>query len=137
MFPRQCATECPSASFHENVVSAREVFPCLTTPAPSAEGRNPPNKRRRAESAETLRRWAATSRQYPPHQYREQALVKIQGHWRTRTPPRASGSKAYQRKSPPRRNPRSPRGPGARCLETRGMCPRLDSSCSCCWLVAT
>ena len=67
LFPRPCATECPSASFHDDV-----VFPCLTTPAPSAEGRNPPDKRRRAESSETLQRWAAASRQYPPHQYREQ-----------------------------------------------------------------
>ena len=72
LFPRQCATECPSASFHDDVVSARVLFQCLTTPAPSAEGRNPPNKRQRAESSETPQRWAAASRQYPPHQYREQ-----------------------------------------------------------------
>ncbi|CAE7405213.1 unnamed protein product, partial [Symbiodinium necroappetens] len=79
LFPRQNAAECPTAVFHPDVVAGRSVFPCLTTPAPSEKGRDPPQKRRRTESPETLRRWAAASRQYPPYQYRTRALVTIQG----------------------------------------------------------
>ena len=83
LFPKQNAADCPSAVFHPDVVANRSVFPCLTTPAPSASGRDPPQKRRRTESPETLRRWAAASRQFPPYQYRARALVTIQGRLTT------------------------------------------------------
>jgi len=75
-FPKQNAADCQSASFHPEVQAGRLVFPCLTTPAPSDEGRNPPGKRRRTEDAETLRRWAAASRQYPPINIESKPLLR-------------------------------------------------------------
>ncbi|CAE7273577.1 unnamed protein product, partial [Symbiodinium sp. CCMP2456] len=37
----------------------------------------------RTENNDTLQQWAAASRQYPPHQYRPQALVRVHGKWQT------------------------------------------------------
>ena len=86
-FVRQNATDCPFASFHPEVMSGRTLFPCLTTPAPTEEGRPPPAKRsKRAESPETLARWKAARQQFPPWQYRATALVAEppgSSDWRT------------------------------------------------------
>ena len=63
LFPRQVATSCPFARFHEDVTSSKVRFPCLTTPADAPEGRDAPtSKKRRSESPQTLERWRAASR---------------------------------------------------------------------------
>ena len=80
---RMLPSDCKSATFHADVLASRSLFPCLTTPAPTDQGRNPPNKRRRTERRETMRRWMSAPRQYPHHQYRERSLVTIQGRLTT------------------------------------------------------
>ncbi|OLP99308.1 hypothetical protein AK812_SmicGene18150 [Symbiodinium microadriaticum] len=79
VFPKQVASTCSTAVFHNEVVAGRVLFPCLTTPAPSPAGRPPPPKRRRSESPGTMARWKEGSQQYPPWQYRQTALVRIAG----------------------------------------------------------
>ena len=56
-------------------------FPCLTTPAPTSEGRPPPPKRKRDESPETLSRWRKDSQQFAPWhwQCRAHALAEEKG----------------------------------------------------------
>ena len=78
-FPRQVAAECKFAKFNEKVERGSVRFPCLTTPAPTPEGRPPPPKRKRDESPQTLSRWRADNQQYAPWQYRDYALVEEKG----------------------------------------------------------
>ena len=79
LFPKQVATTCPFAVFSNEVSSGRVRFPCLTTPAENPQGREPPAKKRRAESPDTLTRWKEANRAYPPWQFRKHALVKVAG----------------------------------------------------------
>ena len=83
LFPRQSAASCNTATFHVEVAQGRALFPCLATPAPSSAGRPPRQKRRRSESPGTMSRWKEAGQQYPPWQFRTQALVRIAGTDRT------------------------------------------------------
>ena len=73
-FPRQVAATCRVGRFSGSV-----RFPCLTTPAPTQEGRPPPPKRKREESPETMARWRQDSQQFAPWHYRAYALVEPHG----------------------------------------------------------
>ena len=86
-FPRQIASSCPFATFSDEVTSGRLRFPCLTTPAESTQGREPPRKKRRTESPDTVERWKASNRAYPPWQFRQHALVKVAGKSGVPDPP--------------------------------------------------
>ena len=44
-FPRQVAATCRVGRFSEPILSGSVRFPCLTTPAPTQEGRSPPHYR--------------------------------------------------------------------------------------------
>ena len=122
-FPRQVAAECPCATLHEDVRSGRVRYPCLTTPAPTNEGRSMPAKRKRTESPETMRRWNQGGRQEPPWQYRKSALVTIQGKLDIPDPKtREFLYMACRKTTPGLQVPDHAAG----CLETRGTCRRAD-----------
>ena len=79
LFPKQAATTCPFAVFSNEVSSGRVRIPCLTTPAENPQGREPPAKKRRTESPDTLNRWKEANRPYPAWQFRKHVLVKVAG----------------------------------------------------------
>ena len=65
----------PGLSFHSAIVQKRKLLPCLTTPAPSDEGRPPPKKMKGRMSAQVRQRWLSGNRQYAPWVYEDHALV--------------------------------------------------------------
>ena len=50
-------------------------MPCMTTPAPSAEGRPPPKKMKSKMRPDTRQRWLEDSRQYAPWHYDEEHML--------------------------------------------------------------
>ena len=50
-------------------------LPCMTTPAPSAEGRPPPKKMKSKMKADTRQRWLEDSRQFAPWHYDEEHML--------------------------------------------------------------
>ena len=65
----------PGLSFHEDIRSGKRHLPCLTTPAPSEEGRPAPKRMKGKLSAEVRSRWMEGNRQYAPWMYDNHALV--------------------------------------------------------------
>ena len=61
--------------FHETVRNRSKVIPCLTTPAPTADGRPPPKRMKGKISAEARQRWLSGNRQYAPWAYEAPGLV--------------------------------------------------------------
>ena len=57
------------------VANFQRTMPCLTTPAPTSEGRPPPKSKKPA-SAEAMRRWIADKRQYAPWHYEEHSMMR-------------------------------------------------------------
>ena len=68
--------------FHNDIVQHRKLLPCLTTPAPTDAGREPP-KRMRGQIAPLVRqRWLEHQKQYAPWVYQDHALVfEESGSW--------------------------------------------------------
>ena len=64
-------------SFSKEVQNGRCLMPCLTTPAPTDEGRPPPKKSQheRPEKPETMQRWKAAGQQFAPWHYRSHHLM--------------------------------------------------------------
>ena len=64
-------------TFPESVQSGQTIMPCMTTPAPTDEGRPPPKKckQEKPESADTLARWKAGNRQFAPWHYRKHHMM--------------------------------------------------------------
>ena len=54
-------------------------LPCLTTPAPTAEGRPPPKKLRGKMSPEVRARWLEDNRRFAPWNYEEHAMLEKDG----------------------------------------------------------
>ena len=50
-------------------------MPCMTTPAPSADGRPPPKKMKSKMRPDTRQRWLEDSRQYAPWHYDEEHML--------------------------------------------------------------
>ena len=68
--------------FHKDVIQHRKLIPCLTTPAPSDSGRDPPRKMRGHIAPEVRQRWLEHQRQYAPWVYQDHALVyEESGAW--------------------------------------------------------
>ena len=65
----------PGLSFHEDISSGKRTLPCLTTPAPSDEGRPAPKRMKGKLSAAVKRKWLEGNRQYAPWMYENHALV--------------------------------------------------------------
>ncbi|OLP86253.1 DNA (cytosine-5)-methyltransferase 3A [Symbiodinium microadriaticum] len=65
----------PGLSFHASIQNGSRTLPCLTTPAPSAEGRPPPKRMKGKLSAQARQRWLSGHRQYAPWVYEDHALV--------------------------------------------------------------
>ncbi|CAE6943486.1 unnamed protein product [Symbiodinium sp. CCMP2592] len=61
--------------FHSEVKAGRRLLPCLTTPASSDAGRDPPRGMRGTLDPEVKRRWLQAGRQYAPWHYEATALV--------------------------------------------------------------
>ncbi|CAE7231732.1 Dnmt3b, partial [Symbiodinium microadriaticum] len=65
----------PGLSFHEDICSGKRRLPCLTTPAPSDEGRPAPKRMKGKLSASVKSKWLEGNRQYAPWMYENHALV--------------------------------------------------------------
>ena len=65
----------PGLSFHASILNGSRTLPCLTTPAPSDEGRPPPKRMKGKLSAQARQRWLSGNRQYAPWVYEDHALV--------------------------------------------------------------
>ena len=64
--------------FHDKVVDGSCKLPCLTTPAPTAEGRPPPRKMRGRLAPEVKSRWLQDQRCYAPWHYNDTAMLRTQ-----------------------------------------------------------
>ena len=65
----------PGLAFHSTVAGGSRSLPCLTTPAPTQDGRPPPKKMKGKLSAAARQRWLSGNRQYAPWVYEDHALV--------------------------------------------------------------
>ena len=65
----------PGLSFHSSIATGARALPCLTTPAPTPDGRPPPKKMKGKLSAAARQRWLSGNRQYAPWVYEDHALV--------------------------------------------------------------
>ena len=61
--------------FHNEVASGARLLPCLTTPATSDAGRDPPKGMKGALEPAVKRRWLQANRQYAPWHYADTAMV--------------------------------------------------------------
>ncbi|CAE7943369.1 unnamed protein product, partial [Symbiodinium necroappetens] len=66
----------PGLRFHDSITRGEKLLPCLVTPAPSEEGREPPRAMKGKVDSATHSRWLAGLRQYPPWIYEESAMVR-------------------------------------------------------------
>ena len=66
----------PGLRFHDSITRGEKLLPCLVTPAPSEEGREPPRAMKGKVDSATHSRWLAGLRQYPPWVYEESAMVR-------------------------------------------------------------
>eukprot|EP00434_Breviolum_minutum_P002108 symbB.v1.2.001863.t2/scaffold77.1/size347087/34 len=62
--------------FHPTIANHQTRIPCLTTPAPTSEGRSAPRSLRGKIHPEVKQRWLQDNRQYAPWCYEECALLK-------------------------------------------------------------
>ena len=69
----------PGLSFHDSIKNQKRLLPCLTTPAPTEEGRPPPKRMKGKLSAPVKQRWLQGQRQYAPWVYEDHALVYERG----------------------------------------------------------
>ena len=61
-------------TLHKEMLAGKRCLPCLTTPAPTPEGRPAPPRSRRQVSDAAKRRWAADNRRFAPWHYEETAM---------------------------------------------------------------
>ncbi|CAE7552837.1 Dnmt3b [Symbiodinium sp. CCMP2592] len=69
------AIKMPGLEFHQSILDGSRRLPCLTTPAASDAGREPPRSLRGEVDAGTRRRWLEGGRQYAPWNYGESSMV--------------------------------------------------------------
>ena len=65
----------PGLSFHDSIRNKSRMLLCLTTPAPTSEGRPPPKRMKGKLSSAARQRWLSGHRQYAPWVYEDHALV--------------------------------------------------------------
>ncbi|CAE7364819.1 Dnmt3b [Symbiodinium sp. CCMP2592] len=69
------AIKMPGLEFHQSILDGSRRLPCLTTPAASDAGREPPRSLHGEVDAGTRRRWLEGGRQYAPWNYGESSMV--------------------------------------------------------------
>ena len=65
----------PGLSFHKSILDGSKVLPCMVTPAPTDEGREPPKQMRGQVSAQARQRWLTGAKQYAPWMFEAEAMV--------------------------------------------------------------
>ena len=76
--PRLLAGAIPTGlwQFDPAVVEGKALLPCLSTPAPSAEGRSAPIGSLKKASKGAVERWKKGGKQYPPWCFEEKAMLQ-------------------------------------------------------------
>ena len=74
-FDEPSSFQMPGLVFHDSVLGHQRLLPCLTTPAPTAEGRPPPKRMKGKLSSAARQRWLSGNRQYAPWIYEDHGLV--------------------------------------------------------------
>ena len=82
----------PSIYKIADIVAHRQRIPCLTTPAPTSEGRPAPKRMRGQIDTMVKQRWLTDIRKYAPWAYEEHAMQQDKdGHFHKGTVARIQG----------------------------------------------